>query len=87
MPSGSYLEDNDDDGETAAGSRMAHLLSIMNVENVMVVVTRWYGGIKLGGDRFRLINQVSREALVAGGFVANETTDGNNKKHGKKGKR
>jgi len=84
MPSGSYLEDNDDDGEDAAGSRMAHLLSIMKVENVMVVVTRWYGGIKLGADRFRLINQVSREALVNGGFVQ-EPAEG--KKQGKKGKK
>ncbi|RPA86250.1 UPF0029-domain-containing protein [Ascobolus immersus RN42] len=85
MPSGSYLEDNDDDGEDAAGSRMAHLLSIMKVENVMVVVTRWYGGIKLGADRFRLINQVSRESLVNGGFVSEPTEGG--KKHGKKGRK
>lgn len=35
----------------------------------MVIVSRWYGGIHLGPDRFRLINQVAREALVMGGFV------------------
>lgn len=58
------IQDNDDDGEAAAGGRLGHLLSVMKVENVMVVVTRWYGGIKLGGDRFRLINSVAREAVV-----------------------
>jgi len=63
------VQDNDDDGETAAGSRMAHLLQLMDVWNVCVVVSRWYGGIKLGPDRFRLINTAAREALVLGGFV------------------
>ncbi|EPS39915.1 hypothetical protein H072_6403 [Dactylellina haptotyla CBS 200.50] len=63
------ITDNDDDGETAAGSRLGHLLELIDVWNVVVVVSRWYGGIKLGPDRFRIINQVAREALVLGGFV------------------
>ncbi|KAF8460586.1 ribosomal protein S5 domain 2-type protein, partial [Kalaharituber pfeilii] len=63
-PSQGWVQDNDDDGETAAGSRLAHLLSVMGVENVLVVVARWYGGIKLGGDRFRIIGAVGREAVV-----------------------
>ena len=57
-------QDNDDDGETAAGARLAHLLSIMDITNVVVVVSRWYGGIKLGGDRFRIIGSVGRDAVV-----------------------
>jgi len=82
--------DNDDDGETAAGSRMAHLLELVDVWNVLVVVSRWYGGIKLGPDRFRIINQVAREALVLGGFVdergkVNSNHSGNESKK-KKGK-
>ncbi|GJN87864.1 hypothetical protein Rhopal_000819-T1 [Rhodotorula paludigena] len=52
--SGTRHADNDDDGETAAGSRLAHLLTLLDVPNVMVVVTRWYGGIHLGPDRFKL---------------------------------
>ena len=62
-------QDCDDDGETAAGGRVLHLMQLMDVWNVMVVVTRWYGGIHLGPDRFRIINSVAREALVVGGFV------------------
>ncbi|KAG1782965.1 ribosomal protein S5 domain 2-type protein [Suillus placidus] len=71
---GSVLhQDNDDDGETAAGSRLAHLLSILEINNVLVVVTRWFGGIHLGPDRFKHINHAARNALELGGFL--EQTD------------
>ncbi|KAG1815745.1 uncharacterized protein BJ212DRAFT_1506314 [Suillus subaureus] len=67
---GSVLhQDNDDDGETAAGSRLAHLLSILEINNVLVVVTRWFGGIHLGPDRFKHINHAARNALELGGFL------------------
>ncbi|KAF9780258.1 ribosomal protein S5 domain 2-type protein [Thelephora terrestris] len=62
-------QDNDDDGETAAGGRMAHLLQILGVNNVLVVVTRYFGGTLLGADRFKHINQAARNALDAGGFL------------------
>lgn len=61
-------QDCDDDGESAAGGRLLHLLQIMGVWDVMVVVTRWYGGVHLGADRFRIIGGVAREAVVRGGF-------------------
>jgi putative IMPACT (imprinted ancient) family translation regulator len=61
--------DNDDDGETAAGGRLAHLLHILEVDNVLVVVTRYFGGIHLGPDRFKHINQAARNALELGGFL------------------
>lgn len=63
------LQDCDDDGEAAAGGRLMTLLSILNVVNVMVVVTRWYGGIQLGPARFKHINNAARDSLVKGGFV------------------
>jgi len=67
---GSLLhQDNDDDGETAAGGRLAHLLQILEVNNVLVVVTRHFGGIHLGPDRFKHINQAARNALELGGFL------------------
>jgi putative IMPACT (imprinted ancient) family translation regulator len=62
-------EGEEDDGEKAAGGRLLRLLQAMRVWNVVVVVTRWYGGTKLGPDRFRIINAVAKEALVQGGFV------------------
>lgn len=83
---GVQYQDCDDDGESAAGGRLLHLLELMGVWNAMVVVTRWYGGIHLGPDRFRLINQAARDAMVKGDFaseVAKEGKEGNKKK-GKK---
>ncbi|KAJ7628474.1 ribosomal protein S5 domain 2-type protein [Roridomyces roridus] len=62
-------QDNDDDGETAAGGRIAHLLHILEVDNVLVIVTRYFGGIHLGPDRFKHINQAARNALELGGFL------------------
>lgn len=76
---GVQFQDCDDDGEDAAGGRLLHLLELMNVWNVMIVVSRWYGGVKLGPDRFRLINQCGRDCIVKGGF-AQEVS----KKKGKK---
>ncbi|KIJ37445.1 hypothetical protein M422DRAFT_33768 [Sphaerobolus stellatus SS14] len=62
-------QDNDDDGETAAGGRMAHLLQIMELDHVLVIVTRYFGGILLGADRFKHINQAARAALERGRFL------------------
>lgn len=66
--SGPTYQDCDDDGESAAGGRMLHLLQVMDAWGVLVVVSRWYGGVKLGPDRFRIINQVVREVVVEGGW-------------------
>ncbi|KAH8649688.1 ribosomal protein S5 domain 2-type protein [Tricladium varicosporioides] len=62
-------QDCDDDGETAAGGRVLHLMQLMDLWNVMVVVTRWYGGHQLGPKRFSIINTVARDAFVKGGFM------------------
>lgn len=67
------FQDCDDDGEDAAGGRLLHLLQTMDVWNVMVVVSRWYGGIQLGPDRFRIINSVARDAIVRGGLGRTKT--------------
>ena len=42
---------------------------IQEVNNVLVVVTRYFGGIHLGPDRFKHINQAARNALDLGGFL------------------
>jgi Uncharacterized conserved protein len=56
--------DNDDDGEDAAGSRLAQLLEMRKENGVLVLVSRWYGGIHLGPKRFAHINNVARDLLV-----------------------
>nr|XP_019008726.1 uncharacterized protein I206_06408 [Kwoniella pini CBS 10737]OCF47507.1 hypothetical protein I206_06408 [Kwoniella pini CBS 10737] len=78
-----YNTDYDDDGETAAGSRLKHLLEILELENVLIVVTRWFGGIQLGPDRFKHINQAARDALELGGFL-NDKKDKDDEKSGSK---
>lgn len=83
-------QDFDDDGETAAGSRMLHMMQLMDVLDVVVVVTRWYGGVKLGPDRFRIINGVAKDALLKGGFErggGDGPASGGQEKGRKKGKK
>ncbi|KAK8846769.1 hypothetical protein IAR55_005857 [Kwoniella newhampshirensis] len=78
-----YNTDYDDDGETQAGARLKHLLEILEVENVLVVVSRWYGGTQLGPDRFKHINQAARDALDLAGLLEEKKEDGK----GRKGKK
>lgn len=64
------IQDCEDDGETQAGGRLLHLLQIVDAKNVMVVVSRWYGGIHLGSDRFRHINNAARRVLELAGHIS-----------------
>ena len=40
---------------------------------MIVVVSRWYGGIQLGPDRFKHINNVARLLLLNSGLVSKTT--------------
>ena len=42
-----------DDGEAGAGMVIVRMLEREGLTNHMVIVTRWFGGKHLGGDRFR----------------------------------
>lgn len=68
------LQDFDDDGEHNAGSRLLHLLQILNVLDYMVVVSRWYGGILLGPDRFKHINNCARNLLKSARVIQDHAT-------------
>ncbi|XP_062916530.1 protein IMPACT isoform X2 [Mobula hypostoma] len=86
-----FLQDCEDDGETAAGGRLLHLMQILDVRNVLVVVSRWYGGILLGPDRFKHINNCARNLLVDEGYSelggeVSKTPIKNKKLKNKKGK-
>ncbi|XP_067947557.1 protein IMPACT-like [Watersipora subatra] len=70
LSNGCIAQDCDDDGETSAGERVLHLLKIVDVTNVLVVVSRWWGGIKLGPDRFKHINNCARNALEKQHFIS-----------------
>lgn len=63
-------QDCDDDGETGAAAKVLGVMQAMDVWGVLVVVSRWYGGIKLGPDRFRIIGAAAREVVVEAGWGA-----------------
>lgn len=52
----------------------ASVLQIVDARNVLVVVTRWYGGIHLGPDRFKHINNCTRELLEAHGYIKDKVS-------------
>lgn len=58
-----------DCGEAGAGQRLLTLLERVNVVNVLIIVTRWYGGTPLGSARFRHISTAALQSLKIGGFV------------------
>ena len=67
---GVVVSDNDDDGESGSGAKLAALLELTGASNVLVVVSRWFGGIHLGPARFKYIASVGRQALEEAGLVS-----------------
>lgn len=55
-----------DDGESGAGAVILRMLERDGLVNHMLIVTRWYGGVKLGGDRFRHVQAAVRAYLAEG---------------------
>ena len=49
-----------DDGEAGAGMVILRMLEREGLRNEIVVVTRWFGGKHLGGDRFRHVQDAVR---------------------------
>ena len=49
-----------DDGESGAGMVILRMLEREELHNHVVIVTRWYGGKHLGGDRFRHVQEAVR---------------------------
>ncbi len=62
-----FLQDSvpvkNDDGESGAGMLIVQMLEREGLENHIIVVTRWYGGKHLGGDRFRHVQDAVRHYL------------------------
>ncbi|SMO64931.1 YigZ family protein [Ruegeria faecimaris] len=52
-----------DDGESGAGMVILRMLERAELSGHIVIVTRWYGGKKLGGDRFRRVQDATRAYL------------------------
>ena len=54
-----------DDGESGAGMVILRMLERAEVPGLLIIVTRWYGRKKLGGDRFRRVQDCVRAYLAA----------------------
>jgi putative IMPACT (imprinted ancient) family translation regulator len=54
-----------DDGESGAGAVILKMLERAGLVDHIVVVTRWYGGVHLGGDRFAHVVTSVRAYLAA----------------------
>ena len=52
-----------DDGESGAGMVILRMLERENLHDHIIVVTRWYGGKHLGGDRFRHVQDAVRHYM------------------------
>ena len=66
---GGQVQEHRNDGyrspskETGAGQMMLEILRARGVLGVCVVVTRWYGGVHLGADRFRHVRDATAAAV------------------------
>ncbi|CUH76776.1 hypothetical protein TRM7557_01055 [Tritonibacter multivorans] len=52
-----------DDGESGAGMVILRMMEREGIKDHVIIVTRWYGGKKLGGDRFRRVQDAVRAYL------------------------
>ncbi len=53
-----------DDGEAGAGMVILRMLERAELRGHVIIVTRWFGGKHLGGDRFRHIQEAVRLYLA-----------------------
>ncbi len=60
---GALYETKQDDGETGAGMVILRILQKYGMRDTVVCVTRWFGGVKLHGDRFKHIQDATIYAL------------------------
>lgn len=64
LPDGTPLKN--DDGEAGAGMVILRMLEREGRLGEIIVVTRWFGGVQLGGDRFRRVQDAVRVYLGEG---------------------
>ncbi len=52
-----------DDGETGAGMVILRVMQKEQVSDCVICITRWFGGVKLMGDRFKHIQDAAKYAI------------------------
>lgn len=59
-----------DNNEGGSGDRILGMIDRLHLVNILVVVSRWYGGTPLGPARFKCMSDVGIEALRNGGYLS-----------------
>ncbi len=73
MHEGAVFETKSDDGETGAGMVILRIMQRRNVVNAVICVTRWFGGIKLEGDRFKHVQDATIYAIDSIDLIQNQS--------------
>jgi len=60
---GLIYETKADDGETGAGMVILRVMQKKQVSDCVICVTRWFGGVKLMGDRFKHVQDATKYAI------------------------
>lgn len=60
---GAVYETKNDDGETGAGMVILRVMQKEDVTDCIICVTRWFGGVKLMGDRFKHVQDATKYAI------------------------
>jgi putative IMPACT (imprinted ancient) family translation regulator len=60
---GLIYETKADDGETGAGMVILRIMQKEQVSDCVICVTRWFGGVKLMGDRFKHVQDATKFAI------------------------
>lgn len=60
---GAIYETKSDDGETGAGMVILRVMQKEQVSDCVICVTRWFGGVKLMGDRFKHVQDATKLAI------------------------
>lgn len=66
---GAIFETKSDDGETGAGQVILHIMRKKKITNCAIVVTRWFGGIKLQNDRYKHVQDATKY-IIEESFLA-----------------
>lgn len=60
---GAVYESKNDDGETGAGMVILRIMQKEDITDCIICVTRWFGGVKLMGDRFKHVQDATKYAI------------------------
>jgi len=60
---GLIYETKSDDGETGAGMVILRVMQKEQVSDCVICVTRWFGGVKLMGNRFKHVQDATKYAI------------------------